>query len=84
MIITVYYKIGCPYCENTKNLIKKHKLNSRKYDVNDFGGLNNVISMLKINKYKIGNHQTVPIIFADGQFIGGNDEFETFLNKNIT
>ena len=81
MIYTVYHKIGCPYCENTKKLIINNKLKYRLYDVDEFGGIENVVTMLKKNGYKIGNHKTVPIVFGDGEFIGGNNEFEKFINK---
>lgn len=78
---TVYTKNGCHYCDKLKNLLIKedfffYEVNCDNYLIEE---RDNFLSFIK---NKIGkSYTTFPIVFYDGEFIGGYTETEIVINK---
>ena len=72
---TVYGTKTCGYCQKTHNLFSKLNIPFVFYDINDIGGKNFVIHNLKLK-----NHNTIPIIYNNNEFLGGYTQLEEFLN----
>lgn len=79
----LYGRDSCPFCKNSiriiNNIIKKDDEfiyidveHVSKYDKQ---------SVLDNLKNIIGDHNTVPIIFCNNKFIGGNSELNKFIKK---
>ena len=85
MEYVIFIKKECPYSKDGIKLIKSKKKRYRKFDVNEFGGKEKVIKIMKKLGYigKKINHNTVPIIFENGKFIGGYEELKTKLKKKV-
>ena len=83
MKYVIFIKKECPYSKAAIKLIKSKKKRYIKIDVNEIGGKEKVIKILKKLKYigKKIKHKTVPIIFENGKFIGGYEELKTKLKK---
>ena len=84
MKYVIFIKKECPYSKAAIKLIKSIKQKKYKViDVNEIGGKEKVIKILKKLKYigKKIKHKTVPIIFENGKFIGGYEELKTKLKK---
>lgn len=77
--IVVYGRQTCPYCIKTMELLKK-KQKALFIDIDseplEFFGKTN---LLKILKHELDGHDTVPIIFNKGTFIGGASEIEKII-----
>jgi glutaredoxin len=73
-MLTVYYRSSCPFCQNAIAYIKKKRLTCVYRDIDDYGGKDNVFKVLKNEKRIPRNYNTVPVIFDNGQFIGGYNE----------
>ena len=81
-MLTIYYRNGCPFCEEALRLLIKNKIKFRKYNVNDYGGKDLVFNFLKKQKVlrKNSTHDTLPLIFGfAGEYIGGCTELKRFL-----
>lgn len=65
--ITAYGRRGCSYSENAANMtgVTYHQLNDYFKSPQEF---------FPLVKHLIGNHRTFPIVFVDGNFIGGYTE----------
>jgi len=63
--VTIFSKPDCPYCINTKALLKKKGLKFEAIEI----GKDASLSTLKA----VSNADTVPQVFIDGKHIGGNE-----------
>ena len=85
MDTTIYYYEWCGYSQQAIKLCKKLKIDATLYDMESkkCGGKDNVIKALKRNGFipKNSKHNTAPIVFINGKFIGGYSEFLKFVNK---
>jgi len=84
----IFYSEWCHWSMKAVDLLKKHKVKCKGYIIDNIdGGLPFVLKRLKKNKKEFHfteNHRTRPLIFKDGQFIGGHDalvEHFKILNK---
>ena len=70
---TLYIKTQCPYSMEALSILKEMKQKTKIHNVNNYNGTLETILNLKKNKFipMKSQHKTVPIIFHDGQFIGG-------------
>ena len=68
-------KVGCPWCDKAKELLKSKNIDFEVEEVTD----RNKVEV--ISKLNIGNHKTFPIIFYKDQFIGGYSDLLNFLKK---
>lgn len=66
--VIVYSGAHCPYCEKAKMLLNKKDIPFTAYDAR---GVHMNEFMQLAEKY---NHYTIPMIFIDGNFIGGCDD----------
>jgi len=72
VIYTIYTKEGCPYCKNTKDLLKLNKKKFKEIKVTD---KNKEIIYKKIDT-KTNNYRYFPIIFKKNKFIGGFSDLD--------
>ena len=73
----IIIKNGCPYCMKTKVLLDSKKIKYEKEILDEF---NQDYIYGKINSF-IKNYRLVPIIFYNGEFIGGYNELKIKLNS---
>ncbi len=74
----IYSKKGCIYCEAAKDLLKKQKISYTKVDVDE----QNKTNVYNIIDKKTNSYRFFPMIFKDGQFIGGYNELNEFLEED--
>lgn len=65
--VTIYTKLGCPYCSSAKQLLRQKKVAYTEIDIT--GDANARSLMIE----RSGRH-TVPQIFAGGRHLGGCDD----------
>jgi glutaredoxin len=80
---TIYSKSGCFNCSKIKKLLKEHNIVFVEIDCDDYlvENRDNFLSFIQNKTSKSDN--TFPIIFNDGNFIGGYAETVEFINKII-
>ena len=92
-IYTIYGKKNCDYCDKIKEfLLNKYKKTNK--NIVRYFDIDKLIQKKIIKNYRefkekmkpfIYNHNTVPIIFINDEFIGGYDSFmEVIKNINPT
>lgn len=69
----LYTKPGCPFCVKAEQLLKDRS--------EEYVKINITAESLEKLKPKIGDHNTVPIVFLDDKFIGGSTELEEKLRE---
>jgi len=85
--ITVYGREGCPYCEKIKSFLKDFygkNLNKNVdyhdiFDIIDSKQAKDVTDFKKKMKIYIDDWSTVPMVFDNGNFVGGYDDYCTLL-----
>jgi len=84
--IVIFYKPGCPHSLRALETIKKIKINNKPILFNAY----NASELMKLHKigdsqqfgYKLGlrnGYATFPMIFINGNFIGGNAELQKMI-----
>ena len=77
---TVYTKSNCVYCDLTKELLKDFKV----VWINCDDMLKNRDTFLEeMNTYTSENYRTFPMIFYQGQFMGGYTDMKQYLEVNF-
>ena len=66
--VIIYTKDYCPFCPRVKNSLTSNKVEFKQIRVDE-----DPKGYMELKEKT--NHQTVPQIFVDGQFIGGAKEF---------
>ena len=74
---TIYTKSGCAYCNLAKQLLNKHS--HIIIDCDEIYLDNKNVFFEKMMEYTKISHKTFPIIFFNGQFIGGYSEIKQIL-----
>ena len=81
----IFFVRGCPYCENSLQLLRDKNLPYKGYDISTINGnMQKLLEVLKQNADIVSfdpSHSTKPIIFLNGKFIGGYDQLSQLLNK---
>jgi glutaredoxin 3 len=74
--VLVISKSTCPHCREAKKVFKTYKI---KKDQIQFLEINNRDDMNQIQNYmqSLTGARSVPRVFIDGEFIGGNDDTKT-------
>ena len=72
--LTIYGRDGCPFCHKAVVLADKYCIPFKYYDVHEYPNYKSFL------KGKAAEHKTVPVIFWNGKFIGGSDDFESKIN----
>lgn len=74
----IFYVKECPYCKSALDLLRSKKLNYKGYLIDDIvGGMGTLLKNLRDNAQLVEfdkSHETKPIIFLGGKFIGGYTE----------
>jgi len=68
---TVYGAAWCPFCRRAKFLLKIENIPFKYIDVDEHGGSTSVRDHLQSNGGLPENHNTIPIIYNCGNFLGG-------------
>lgn len=80
----IFYIPDCPYCQAALKLLKDKNVPFKGYNIYSInGGFPVLYDALSKNANKINfinSHKTKPIIFYNGNFIGGYDNLIKFLN----
>lgn len=71
-LITLFTKIGCPFCARAKTMLKERGLNYEEIVL----GKEVTTRSLKA----VANATTVPQVFIDGKLIGGSEDLEAYLS----
>lgn len=79
----LYGRDSCPFCRSSIKLLNSILKKDDEFIYIDVEKVakydkNSVVHSLKDT---IGNHKTVPIIFCNDEFIGGNSELNQYLKK---
>ena len=81
-LYTVYTKSNCSYCDKIKQLMEEYNENAN-YILCDEWLVNKRILFLNIMRIKTQKDEvTFPIVFFEGKYIGGFDEYEKKIRNN--
>lgn len=82
----IFYSPTCIYCINAIKLLKRSNLKFKAYDIDKIkGGMQTVLGQLIKTKKLTGfdvRHNTKPIIFKYGKFLGGYTDLMTDVQKD--
>lgn len=80
MSVIIYYYNWCRFSLQAIEYCKKMKLKFIKHNMEEYGGKDDVIKELKIHGFMTKNnkHNTAPIIFINGKFVGGFTELKDY------
>ena len=73
--VEIYTGPLCAFCDRAKALLNKKGVSFK--EINLASDINKMDEMIK----KTNGMKTVPQIFIDGQYIGGNDRLQTLENE---
>jgi glutaredoxin len=73
----VYSKDNCPFCEKAKHLLQQHNIDFQLQKVGVDVSREELLEA-------VPNAKSVPQIFLYGNYIGGYQELEDYLDQNIT
>ena len=83
-VYTLYVKKYCPSSQAAIKAAKSTKTKCVIIDLEEYNcSINEAVSKLKQTGFikKSSKHQTVPIVFLDGNFIGGNTDLQRMLSN---
>jgi glutaredoxin len=77
---TIYSKSGCINCRKVKDLLKRYEFDYEIIDCDDylFEDKDNFLSFIK--SYSVVDWKSFPIVFFNGNFIGGLNETKEYLD----
>jgi glutaredoxin len=78
--LVIYGSENCKFCDKAKNKITTYGKDYIYHDVNNFGGITKCLDDLS---HLTNNQRTIPVIFDDGNFIGGYKELEQHIEKTF-
>ena len=81
---TVYSKSGCPNCTKVKKLLIEKKVFFVDIDCDDYIIEDKEKFLLFIKERANKEYKTFPMVFNDGNFIGGFTETQDYFNKLLT
>lgn len=79
----LYGKTSCPFCRSSIRLLNRITKSNDEFIFIDTDNVKKYEKSKVLNNLKkiIGNHTTVPIVFHNNKFIGGNSELQSYLEK---
>ncbi len=83
--IVIYGRSSCPYCQGVLSYLKEEK--PELYDITIFIEIDTGVKLLEksklleVLKKQIKKHNTVPIVFYKGKFIGGSTDAKDYFSK---
>jgi len=78
---TIYSKSGCLNCTKVKKLLCDKEIFFLEVDCDEFLIEDKKGFLLFIKERANKEYKTFPMVFKDGNFIGGFDETQTFVDK---
>ena len=81
---TVYSKSGCPNCTKVKKLLIEKKVFFVEIDCDDYIIEDKEKFLLFIKERANKEYKTFPMVFNDGNFIGGFTETQDYFNKLLS
>jgi glutaredoxin len=81
---TIYSKSGCPNCTKVKTLLKEKFLIHTIVDCDEYLLEDKEGFLSFINKKANIEYKTFPMVFHNGNFIGGFTETKTYVEKMLT
>ncbi len=72
--VTLFTKIGCPYCAKAKEMLQSHDLSYEEIP------LGNQITLKSL--FAVSGKTSTPQVFIDGKLIGGSEDLEKYLNSH--
>ena len=81
---TVYSKSGCPNCTKVKKLLAEKKVFFIVIDCDDYIIEDKENFLLFIKERVNKEYKTFPMVFNDGNFVGGFTETQDYFNKLLT
>jgi glutaredoxin len=81
---TVYSKSGCPNCTKVKKLLNEKKLFFVEIDCDDYIIEDKEKFLLFIKERVNKEYKTFPMVFNDGNFVGGFTETQDYFNKLLS
>ena len=83
----IFFKKTCPYCVNALNKLRQSHVKYKGYDINAIDGdVQRLLELFIKHKDQIKfdpNHKTIPIIFYNGVFIGGQDKLFQHIDSKM-
>ena len=80
---TVYSKSGCLYCVKVKALLKEKNVVFTLVDCDDYILKNKAFFLQFIKEKANKEYKTFPMVFENGNFIGGYSETQQYLEKQF-
>ena len=81
---TVYSKSGCSNCTKVKKLLIEKKLLFVEIDCDDYIIEDKEKFLLFIKERVNKEYKTFPMVFNDGNFVGGFTETQDYFNKLLS
>jgi glutaredoxin len=71
----MFYVDGCPYCDRAREFLRsKKKIKYKGYNIANIAiPFDSMLELFKYNNL-VANYNTKPLIFWNGQFIGGTEQ----------
>ena len=80
---TIYSKSGCPNCSKTKNILKDNNLVFNVIDCDEYLIEDKETFLEFIKNLSQKDCKMFPIIFFDGNFVGGYNETIQYIEKML-
>ena len=77
MIATIYTKQNCPYCVYAKQLMEEKNITYNEVIIGE-----DMTRERFIEEYP--HVKTLPLIFMNGNYVGGYDDLQKWMNKNAS
>jgi glutaredoxin len=81
---TVYSKSGCSNCTKVKKLLSENKAFFVEINCDDYIIEDKENFLLFIKERANKEYKTFPMVFNDGNFVGGFTETQDYFNKLLT
>ena len=78
---TIYSKSGCSYCTKVKKLLRDKEIFFLEVDCDEFLIEDKEGFLLFIKDRANKEYRSFPMVFKDGNFIGGFAETQSFIDK---
>jgi len=73
--VVIFSKSSCPYCVDTKNLMKKKEFKDVDVVIHELNKMKNG-STIQSTIGSMSGQRTVPSVWIGGKFLGGNSEIQ--------
>ena len=71
--IEIFTGPGCTHCEIARALLKSHDLSFKEYDISD-------VTVMKEFQTRLPRVRSIPQIFADGEYLGNDEDLRLKLS----